>query len=145
MDKVFKFIYKNKFDKIINYIEKNNLDINLRDKNNNYLIEYIIYNNNYNILNYLLTKNIIIDFINSEGRTIFYYIIKFNYIDLLKNIIQSNIFDIYNITDKYNNIPLHYAIIMNNKKAFNLLIEKSDVNFIDINGNNSLFIALINK
>jgi len=34
---------------------------------------------------------------------------------------------------------------MNNKKAFDLLIDKSDINFIDKNGNNSLFIAIINK
>ena len=114
MDKVFNLVQKNKLNKIVDYIKKKNLDINIRDNNNNYLIEYIIYKNEDKILKYLLTKDLIIDFINSNGKTIFYYIIKFNYIDILKSIIKSNKYNIYNISDSNNNIPLHYAIIMNN-------------------------------
>jgi ankyrin repeat protein len=34
---------------------------------------------------------------------------------------------------------------MNNEEAFNLLIDNSDVNILDNNGNNSLFIAIINN
>ena len=145
MDKVFNLVQKNKLNKIINFIKKKNLDINIRDNNNNYLVEYIILKNENKIFNYLLTKDLIIDFTNYNGKTIFYYIIKFNYIDILKSIIKSNKYNIYNISDSNNNIPLHYAIIMNNKQAFDLLIDNSDVNITDNNGNNSLFIAIINN
>jgi ankyrin repeat protein len=151
MEEIFKLIISDKNDKIdeiILNIEKNDLNINLRDKNNTYLIEYAINYNNIKLIDFLLKKNTKIDFINNEGRSIFYNITKYynNILKLIYDYVKTNpSVIIYNITDNYKNIPLHYSIIFNNIFAFELFIDKSNVNFCDIENNNSLYYAIINK
>ena len=88
MNKLYKLIKKKKINKIISYISKKNLDINIRNKNFLYIIEYAINYNNIKFVNFLLNKNAKIDFINIEGRTIFYNIIKYKYNNILKLILN---------------------------------------------------------
>lgn len=145
MNKLYKLIKKKKINKIISYISKKNLDINIRNKNFLYIIEYAINYNNIKFVNFLLNKNAKIDFINIEGRTIFYNIIKYKYNNILKLILNHEklSINIFNLIDKFKNIPLHYSIIFNNYSAFKLLIDYSNINLNDLDNNNSLFYSIL--
>ena len=148
--KLFDIIKQQKFDDILDILNNDStIDINIRDTNNTYLIQYAIMYNNIPIINKLLEINCKIDFIDTDGYSILYLPIKYNYneiIDLLFN--NDNVIGIplYDIVDKYGSLPLHYAIQFENIYAFNLILSQSlYLNKLDNKGFSPLHLAVKKK
>jgi ankyrin repeat protein len=124
-------------------------NLNIKDEQSNYIIQYIILYNKYKILKRLLKYNIKLDFLDIEGRSIFFIPIKYNYtkiIDLLIENDNNNIgLSILNISDYYGNYPLHYTIFFNNINVFNKLLNISNINVLDKKKNTLLHIIIKNK
>jgi|694.fasta_scaffold128050_2 ankyrin repeat protein len=148
---LFDLIKNNKYDEFIKILNKEKaLDINFRDENGNYLITYAIIKNNIELLKLILDKECRIDITDQEGRSVLYLPIKYAYneiIDLLINYDKTNVgVSIIDMKDKFNNIPLHYAIFFKNLSAIDSLIKvNSNTNIGDENGNNSLHLAIYSK
>ena len=148
---LFNLIKSQKYDELINVIEKNkNINLNIKDESNIYLIQYAILYNNKNIVEYLLKKNININILDENGKILLFTPIKYNYLDIIKIILlynEKNIgISILDIVDKYKNCVLHYAINFNNLKVVNLLLQYNFfINICDNNENNSLHLSIKKK
>ena len=131
MLELFNLIKKQKNNDVFDFIKLNKiLDLDIKDKNDNYLINYIILNNQIELLNKLLNiENIIISFdiMDNDGRTLFYYCIKYNFIEITNILIDNNRKSIgINILDNKDKIgftALHYCIIFNNFDIFKILLK----------------------
>lgn len=147
MLELFNLIKQNKFEEIINFILENKiLDLDIKDKNDNYLINYIILNNQIELLNKLLNiENIIISFdiIDNDGRTLFYYCIKYNFIEITNLLIDNNRKSIgINILDNKDKIgftSLHYCIIFNNLDIFKILLKNNANPYLINNEGDNIF------
>jgi ankyrin repeat protein len=145
---LFDLIKKHQISEVIKILEEDKeLDINLRDNSDNYLIQYAIIGNEIELLKTLLKRDVKLDIIDGDGRTLLYLPIKYNYMESLTLILDNNDkllgITLTDITDINGNIPLHYAIMFGNKEAINLLIKyNSNINLQDKNGDNSLQIAI---
>ncbi|CAH6421419.1 Ankyrin repeat protein [uncultured virus] len=148
---LFDLAKNNKWEEFNNILKtKENLDVNLRDDSNNYLIHYAIIQNNYDSLLLLIEKGSNIDIIDQDGKSILFIPIKYNYENIIKLLITSNNkkigISLLDLKDKLNNIPLHYAINYKNIAAINLLLEAgSNVNDSDNAGFNSLHLSILTK
>ena len=125
--KYYKWIKLKKIIKDI-YLKNNDLDLNIKDDNNIYLLEYLILFNKYDILE-IIIKNIKIDIIDENFRTILYNIVKYSYIECLdiilienENNIGNNILEMY---DDDGNNGLFYSIKFNNLLIFEKIIIKT--------------------
>lgn len=129
-NEIFSLIKENKFKKLEKLLlENDNIDLDVHDENNNYIINMLINLNQVELIKILLSKNIRLDILDIDGRTILYYPIKFNYIELLdllfnynKKIIGISIID---IKDNVGNTALHYATMLNNIIVVKKLIENN--------------------
>ena len=82
--KLFSIVKNNKWDELIDFVTVNKyIDINTKDKNNNYIISYAVINNRLDIIKLLIKKGAKIDILDSDDRTILYYPIKYGYNDIL--------------------------------------------------------------
>ena len=109
-----------KFEKSLDYIKNNNIsiddiDLNMKDDNNNYLITYLILSNKHKLVEKLLEiESIKIDIYDNDGRSILYIPIKYNYEKIFKTLLDYNNktigVSICDIRDYNGNIALHYAI-----------------------------------
>ena len=155
---IFDLIKEQKFKDIYKLIKENKIsNLDIKDNNSNYLIEYIINYNQIELLELILDmyiKNIIkirIDILDYDGRSILYNCIKYNYIDLINILINkyNNIIigiSILDIKDNFGFTPIHYCIRYNNIDAFKILLEnKADIYTIAKDGNNSFFLSLMHK
>ena len=148
---LFDYLKNNEFDKFKNYFHTNkHVDVNIRDDSGNYLITYAIIKNNIEIIKLLLDNECRIDIFDQEERSLLYLPIKYDYINIINLLLEydkhSIGISILDIKDKYDNIPLHYAIFFNNSNIVQiLLVAGSDVNITDDNGNNALHLAVYNK
>jgi ankyrin repeat protein len=130
MDDIFELIKNKNFielENILNNNNNNNINLDIYDKNYNYLIHYLINYNQINLIKIILKHNIRLDILDTDGRTILFYPIKYNYNEILdlfldynKNIIGISIID---IKDNLGNTALHYAVIFNNIYIIKKLIE----------------------
>ena len=147
--KIFDNISKNNWDEVNKLIDEND-DINIQDKNGNYLIEFIIINNKEKILKKILGKNPVIDFLNKDERSILYHPIIFSYIDIIKLILENDKkiigSKIINKKDGKNLYPLHYSIRTKNKDIFDLLLKYNpDLYIYDNNGDSIIHLIVKNK
>jgi len=154
---LFTLIKNNEFTKIYDLIKTNEVkDLDIRDDNYNYFIQYIVIFNQIDILKLileLLVDNIVslrLDILDNDGRTILYHCIKFNYVDIIKLLINYNKYiigiSIIDLKDKLGFTALHYSIIYNNYNSFILLLENNANPYIITNDNNNAFtLAIINK
>jgi ankyrin repeat protein len=145
-----------KFEKSIDYIlEKkmtmDDFDLNIKDDNNNYLLNYLIVQNKYNLISKILKiENIKIDIFDSDNKSILYIPIKYNYKKIFNSLLEYNKnnigVSICDMRDNNNNIALHYAIKAKNQEYIELLL-KNDSNclFSDNNGNNALHMAIFTR
>jgi len=156
MDKyrnLFKYIKIHKWDKfkkILKSIPDNEMDVNIKDEQGNYLISYAILYNIPEVVKLLLDKGAIIDIYNPlDGKPIIYIPIQFNYIEVFKILIQhdKNIgTSIMKIRDTNNNVPLHYAIKLKNIDIVKILLDKGvDLNVSDKNGLNEFHHAVYSR
>lgn len=154
---LFTLIKNNEFTKIYDLIKTNEVtDLDMKDDNYNYFIQYIVIFNQIDILKLileLLVDNIVslrLDILDNDGRTILYHCIKFNYVDIIKLLINYNKYiigiSIIDLKDKLGFTALHYSIIYNNYNSFILLLENNANPYIITNDNNNAFtLAIINK
>nr|QBK89057.1 MAG: ankyrin repeat protein [Mimivirus LCMiAC02] len=148
---LFDLIKKHKWDDFSNYLKNNeDIDVNIRDNSNNYLIHYAIIYNHKNTVSMLIHRGSRLDITDSNGRSILYIPIKHNYVDILSLLLYFNKTNIgislVDIVDKNNNIPLHYAINTKSIKIIKMLLDAgSDVNTTDSRNYNALQLAVYSK
>tara|TARA_A100001015_G_scaffold321056_1_gene449881 strand:- start:453 stop:2603 length:2151 start_codon:yes stop_codon:yes gene_type:complete len=148
MINLFDKIQEKNYDEVITYIKQNpEIELNIQDKFNNYLIEYILNTNNIKLIKFVLLKDIMLDFVDNNGTTLLYNIIKFNKIEILELLIKSNEQQIgINILDKKDirgRTSLHYCVIFNNFDAFKIILDNRGDPFIpNKNGENIFFYSL---
>jgi ankyrin repeat protein len=145
---LFNLLKSHKWEEFILMIQKNeNIDLNIKDEHQNYLINYAIIYNRIDVLNEIFKKRIRLDVKDTDGRTILYFPIKLNYLNVLEKLLM---FDknqvgisILEIKDNNGYSALHYSIIFDNFDAFQLLYKNdSNIESIDKFGNNSLGVAI---
>ena len=147
--KLFNYFKDHSWKKIINLLKNNNnIDVNLRDNNNNYLIQYAIIFNKIEIVKLLLRKESKLDIIDSDGKTLLFIPIKYNFLDILNILLIKNKLyigeSIINIKDNNGFTPLHYSILNSNINALKIILKfKPNINIKDNNGNNPLHYAII--
>jgi ankyrin repeat protein len=156
---LFDYIKNQQYEKFIeslDYIIDNKLtvediDLNLKDNNNNYLINYLVIQNNYKLLKKLFQINDIkIDIFDSDNKNILYIPIKYNYDNIFNLLLDYNKktigVSICDIKDKNNNIALHYAINYKNIEFIKLLLDNnSNINIEDNDGNNSFHLSILSR
>ena len=154
MEEIFNLIKKNNFDEIYKLIKNNKItDLNIRDQNYNYFIQYIINYNQVRILELILvlqtenTINIRLDILDTDGRSILYNCIKYNYYELIDLLIKCNQksigISIIEIKDKLGYNALHYSVIFNNFDAFKLLLENNASPYVLSNDKSNIFIVCL--
>ena len=147
---IFVLIKEQKFDKIYNLIKERKIfNLNIKDTNNNYLIQYIINFNKIEIIDLLISmkiKNIIkinLDILDIDGRSILYNCIKYNYNELSIKLLKYDSLNIgisiIDIKDKLGLTSLHYTIIFNNFEIFKHLLQNNSDPYILTNNNNNTF------
>lgn len=151
MTDLFQLIYDHKFDEIIQIIKVNldNIDYNIKDKNDNYILIYAVIYNQLNLVKILVENGARIDIIDQEGYSILYYPIRFNYFEILQYLLEQNKtvvgISIVDLIDRNNRIPIHYAIKYKNIKILKELIKYSNLHTTDIKGNNILHMAIYSR
>jgi len=149
--KLFDIIKKHEWDNFIKTLNSfDEIDVNIRDENNNHLITYAVLFNRPDIVKTLIEKGAKIDIQDVDERSLLYIPIKYDYFDILTLLLQTNKenigISITDIKDKYYKIPIHYAINLKNIRAIKLLLEYgSNPNIPDINGYNSLHHAIYSR
>ena len=80
---LFDYVKNHQWDKFLDLIKKDEtIDINIRDSNFNYLIQYAIMFNKKDITTLLINRGCKLDIIDADGRSILFNPIKFNYIEI---------------------------------------------------------------
>ena len=65
--KIFDILKSHKYNDVINIIKKNeNININIRDNTNSYLIQYAVLVNNIELVNFLISKSCKLDIYDLE-------------------------------------------------------------------------------
>lgn len=150
--KIFQIIKKNKWNDFLKVFDNitSDFDINIKDDNNNYIINYAVMYNNISLVKKIYELGGKIDILDSNEYSILYFPIKYGYDELLDYLIEinSNIIgvNIIDIRDNNNNTPLHYAIKNKNIYAIKKLLDNnSSVNSLDNKGYNSLHLSIFTK
>lgn len=148
---LFELLKNHKWQDFINKINIDNIfDINTTDEHNNYLMTYAILFNKPDIVSLLIDKGARIDILDNENRSILYNVIRYNYheiLDILLKFNNQNIgISILDMSDKNNNVALHYSIIYNNIHALRKLLDNgASPNMADKRGFNALHMAIYMK
>jgi len=153
LENLFYLLRNNKYESFLDFLTNlttDDVDINVKNENDHYLIQIAIIVNNDIIVKKLLERGARIDIFDTEGHSILYYPIKFNYQKIFDIILEhaANVigFSIVNIRDKRDIVPLFYAIRYNNQNAIQELINKNaDVNYINSKGISVLYLAIWKK
>jgi len=133
------------FEKIIT--DNENMNLNIRDDNNNYLINFIILNNKTKLLEIFLKRKCKIDILDSDNKSILYLPIKYDYDEIVELLLkyESTITGISNteIKDNNGNYPIHYAIIYKNLKILKLFKKyNKSFNKFDSENNSLLHLSI---
>ncbi|MBA42901.1 MAG: hypothetical protein CMF62_02690 [Magnetococcales bacterium] len=89
--KLFELIKKQKWIEFNDIINKNSdIDLNIRDDSNNYLLTYAVLFNNLETIENLVKKGSKMDILDNDGKTILYLPIKYNYEESLKLLLKLN-------------------------------------------------------
>jgi len=145
--KIFQLIKLQDWKNLNLIIKKNDMNYNIKDNSNMWLLEYLIMFNQLDIIEILLKKNIRIDIKDEQNRSILYSVIKFSYIPILKLLLEKNENiigkSILEIKDTDENIPLFYAIKFYNKEIIKIILNYQN-NFYskNIDGENALHLAV---
>ena len=144
---IFKFFQENELNKFFNYIKdnKDELDLDIYDDKNIYIVQYIINLNRPDILEYIFDNfEVRIDMHDNDGRKSLYYPIKFNFTKIIDLVLMNKIkktigVDILDIRDKMGFTSLHYCCIFNNFDTLRKLYKNNSDIFISNNNNDNLF------
>lgn len=145
--KIFENIKSQNWKEVIKIIKNTDIDLNIKDISNVYLLEYAIIFNQTELINLLLDKNIRIDITDDMSRSILYNVIKFSYIEILTKLLEKNKTNIgksiLEIKDNDDNIPLFYAIKFFNIKCVEIILSYTNNFYIkNIDGDNALHLAI---
>jgi ankyrin repeat protein len=149
--KLFKLLKIHDWDSFTKLlIQTAEIDLNIRDNSQNYLLQYAIIYNKSDVVKLLLEKGCKIDIYDTDGRNILFNPIKYNYVDIIKFLLQfenNNIgISITEMKDNTGYCPIHYAIIFKNMDALKLFQEnKKSFNELDNNNNTPLHLAIKSK
>ena len=87
--KLFALIKSHKFTELISFLETHkDIDVNIRDDGNTYLLAYAIMYNQHELVELLINAGSKIDIVDHEGHSILYMVIKYGYDDILKTLIK---------------------------------------------------------
>lgn len=144
---IFECVKNHDWLKLKKIIKDVDIDLNIKDNTNTYLLEYAIIFNQLDIINLLLDKKVRIDITDDNSRSILYNIIKFSYTDILvlllekdKTSIGKSILEIKDIDE---NIPLFYAIKFFNIECVKIILSYTNNFYIkNLEGDNGLHIAI---
>ena len=135
--KIFTLVNNKNFSELEELL-KNNEDINLdiQDKNYNYLIDYLILYDQINLIKFILNnRKIRLDILTSDNKTILYNIIKFNKTEILNLLLEfdkTNIgVSIVNKKDITGKNCLFYCCIYNNFDMLKILFTEKDIHLVD--------------
>ena len=148
---VFSLIYDEKWKEIEEILKfDDSVDVNMLDENGKYFMNYAIIHNKIDIVSLLINKGAKLDIYDSDGKTILYIPIEFKYKKMLELLLFFNKSSIgkslVEHKDNMGRIPLHYSIMSNNVSFCRILLDStSDVNLYDVNGDNSLILAVRNQ
>ena len=145
---LFSFIKNQEWNKFIENINSDH-DLNVYDKNLNYMIQYIILYNNVPSLKTILKYDITLDWLDTEGKTILYIPIKYGHIEIIKILLH---YDSENVgiflldnKDSQSLFPIHYSLLLKKFDIFELLLKTSKSTLIDNNGNSLLHLTILTK
>ena len=88
---LFDLIRKQKwkeFEEQLNNIK--DIDVNIRDNDKNYLLNYVILFNKYELISILVQKGSKLDIVDGDGRSIIYVPIKYRYDKILTLLLELN-------------------------------------------------------
>lgn len=148
---LFTYIKQHKWNNFIQLLASlKEVDVNIKDENSNYLINYTVIYNQTAITKKLLELGARIDVIDADNKSLLYYTIKYNYLDQLKLLLEYDKkqvgISITHLTDKDGNIGLFYALKFNNLPAVKLLVEAgSNINHQNNLGQSPLLLAVLTR
>lgn len=145
-NKIFNLIKLQDWKNLSILIEKNDIDYNIKDNTNTWLLEYLIIFNLPSVIKILITKNVRLDIKDENNRSILYSVIKFSYIPILTMLLDQDKKtigkSILEISDTENNIPLFYAIKFLNIEIINIILNyQTNYYFKNSDGENALHLA----
>lgn len=143
---LFDAIREHKWNKLKQLINSN-IDLNLKDINNNYLLSYAVKFGKLDIVKLLIENNARYDIVDIERKSVIYDAIMNGYIDIVKFLLDISKttlgISIIDIQDNNGNIPLHYALFNNNLEMVELFVKNnSDVHLYDNKGFHALYYAV---
>ena len=147
-NELFEHIRNHRWKEFINLLETDKtIDINVRDKHSNYMLNYAVRFNRLDIVSKLLDNGAMYDIVDHNDRSILYDAIKYGFIEIAKKLIEiskTNIgITITNIRDRNKNIPLHYAIKFKNLELVHILVEnRSNIHWMDSDGYATIHLAV---
>lgn len=141
---IFDYFTENNFNDFFEFIKNNDINLNIYDTNNVYIIQYLVNYNQYEIIKYIFeNKSIRIDIFDNDGRSLLYNPIKYNLMNLFELIIDYNKKNIgVNLIDIRDNLgftALHYCVIFNNFSIFRKLYNYNADIYIYDNDMNNIF------
>uniref|UniRef100_A0A6C0LTA6 Uncharacterized protein n=1 Tax=viral metagenome TaxID=1070528 RepID=A0A6C0LTA6_9ZZZZ len=153
INKLFELIKIGQYEQFLNYLsilKLDEIDVNTKDDNSNYLLLFAIIINNSIIVRKLIDYGAILDYLDSDGYTFLYYPIKLHYPEIIKTLIeidqQTIGISLINLKDAKGQMPLFYCIKYRNHFALEKLLEYgADVNYQNNEGLNALHLAVLKK
>lgn len=150
---LFNLLKQHKWEEFINILkedEYNEIDVNLRDEGNVYLIQYAINFNRKDIVSLLISRGAKLDIVDADKRCLLFIPIKYNYKEIISLLLHFNKvivgISLIDMKDKDGMTPLHYAVNYNNIEAVETLLKyNADPNIKNKNGVNSLHLSIYIK
>ncbi|MEM0354090.1 MAG: ankyrin repeat domain-containing protein [Thermoplasmata archaeon] len=150
---LFQFIKNGKEMQFLEYISnfsQEEIDVNMRDEQGNYLIHFAIMMNSQKIIKILIEYGSRLDVLDAEGYSILYYPIKLNYTEVINILLSYNQktlgFSLVNVRDARGSVPIFYAIRYGNIYALQeLLTYGADPNYKNNDNMTALHLAVLKK
>ena len=144
---IFDLVKSHQWEKLEKIIKITDIDLNIKDNTNTYLLEYVIMFYQKKLIDLLLEKKVRIDITDDNSKSILYHVIKFSYIDILIKLLDQDKItvgkSILEIKDKEDNIPLFYAIKFFNLQCVEIILKYTNNFYIkNIDGDNALHLAI---
>ena len=145
--KIFDHIKKHEWDKVYDIIKMSNIDLNIKDVNGTYLLEYIVIFNQIKLIDLVLEKGIRLDIVDESSRSFLFGVIKFSHTEILLKVLEKNKNSIgksiLEIKDNLGNIPLFYSIKFYNIECVKLILRYTSNFYIKNNdGDNALHLSI---
>ena len=146
--KLFELIKNNQKEEFLKTFKENtDIDCNIRDDNNNYLIQYAIIYNMPDVINLLISKGAKLDIVDIDGRSLLFMPIKYGYNQSLRILLEkdkNNIgISLLEYSDLKGLFPIHYAILFKNLSAIKIINEYiNNIDIPDKEGNTALHYSI---